>query len=472
MTPPQRLRTALARALVTEPELLILDAPLRTLDPRSREECRDDLRQVHAEAGVTTMVLTDDPDEAMAMADVLAVMDLGRIVQFGPAHELYSRPADVFVARLLGPTNLLQGQVDSRPSDLRGEMIVRTPLGRLIARSGPGVPGQGTPVTISVRPETLTASSTVPAGWNRFPATVERIVFRGELRQIHARGPGDWPVLISVLQSQSQGIREGQSLTLSVAPEHVVVLPGKFALGNGIARAGGRRAGLTSTPQSQDDVTLDRRGRRRPPAAVEPAIQQFLRRGSMIPDGDRHHRAQSARLEHGVDVIRDPDDHVVVKFILDRPRRRTRPGALVPSPSSTHPSTSRADVIPRAVRQSACMGTPGGDPATRASARGTTSLRRLDDSRPLQVQMAMTTLPKWAPLSRYLRASTAWSNGKTRSTTGLQLAGLDGLEHRLEHAARADEDPLEPDVFHQERDRVEFAAAPSGRRSGRCTRLT
>ena len=85
-------------------------------------------------------------------------MDLGRIVQFGPAHELYNRPADVFVARLLGPTNLLQGQVDSQSGDLRGEMIVRTPLGRLIARSTPERPGQGAPVTISIRPETLTAS--------------------------------------------------------------------------------------------------------------------------------------------------------------------------------------------------------------------------------------------------------------------------------------------------------------------------
>src|SRR6185437_360386 len=127
----------------------------------------------------------------------------GRIVQFGPIEELYNRPADVFVARLLGPTNLLQGQVESQPGDLRGEVIVRTPLGRLVARSASGAPGPGAPVTVSIRPETITASSTVPSGWNRFPATVERIVFRGGIRQVHARGPGDWPVLISVLQSQS-----------------------------------------------------------------------------------------------------------------------------------------------------------------------------------------------------------------------------------------------------------------------------
>jgi ABC-type Fe3+/spermidine/putrescine transport system ATPase subunit len=231
LTAPQRIRTALARAMVTEPELLILDEPLGGLNARAREECWEDLRRVHAEAAITTLVLTSDADEALALANQLAVMDLGRIVQVGAAHDLYNRPADVFVARLLGPTNLLQGQVESRGVDLRGEVVVRTPLGRLIGRSGPGTPGQGAPVTISVRPETLAIASTVPAGWNRFPATIEGITFRGALRQIQARGPGDWPILVSVLQSQSPGMREGQSLTLSVAPEHVVVLPGKFALG-------------------------------------------------------------------------------------------------------------------------------------------------------------------------------------------------------------------------------------------------
>ncbi|HKI19150.1 MAG TPA: ABC transporter ATP-binding protein [Isosphaeraceae bacterium] len=231
LTPPQRLRTALARALVAQPELLLLDSPLGQLDPRAREDCWDDLRRIHAEAGVTILVLTDDPLESLALAGRLALMDLGRIVQVGVPQELYNRPHDVFVTRMLGPANLLQGQVESQVDDQRGEVVVRTPLGRLIGQMSPGQTSPGTPVTISVRPETVSLGPTTPAGWNRFPATIERIIFRGELRQIHARGPGDWPIVVSALQSQSQNLREGQALTLSVAPEHVVVLPGKFAVG-------------------------------------------------------------------------------------------------------------------------------------------------------------------------------------------------------------------------------------------------
>ncbi len=215
---------------MTQPEVLVLDAPLAPLDPRIREECRDDLRRIHLEAAVTILVLTDDAAEALALADRLAVMDLGKIVQVGPPQELYSRPHDVFVARMLGPTNLLQGQLESQMNDHRGEVVVRTPLGRLIGQMIPGHTNHGTAVTISVRPETVCVGPTTPAGWNRFPATIERIIFRGEIRQIHARGPGEWPITVSALQSQSQNLREGQSLTLSVAPEHVVVLPGKFAV--------------------------------------------------------------------------------------------------------------------------------------------------------------------------------------------------------------------------------------------------
>jgi ABC-type Fe3+/spermidine/putrescine transport system ATPase subunit len=230
LTAPQRLRAALARALVTEPELLVLDEPLRRLDPRVRDEAADDLRRAHAETGLTMLVLSEEPAEALSLADCLAVMDLGRIIQSGKPQELYNRPIDVFVARLLGPTNLLQGQVESHAIDMTNEVVIRTPLGRLIGQTIPGMTTQGSPVTISVRPETLSLGPTIPAGWNRFPVTIERIVFRGDLRQIHARGPGDWPVTVSALQCQSQSLREGQSLTLAVSPEHVVVLPGKFAV--------------------------------------------------------------------------------------------------------------------------------------------------------------------------------------------------------------------------------------------------
>jgi ABC-type Fe3+/spermidine/putrescine transport system ATPase subunit len=233
LTPQQKLRTALARALVTQPAFVVLDEPLGSLEPRAREECWDDLRRVHAETGITMLAFTDNPIEALALADQLAVMDLGKIVQCGTPQELYSRPLDVFVARLLGPTNLLQGQVESQMTEAKGEVVVRTPLGRLIGHMIPGHAGPGAPVTISVRPETVSLGPSTPAGWNRFPATIERIIFRGELKQIHLRGPGDWPVVVSALQSQSTSLREGQSLTLSVAPEHVVVLSGKFAVGRG-----------------------------------------------------------------------------------------------------------------------------------------------------------------------------------------------------------------------------------------------
>lgn len=225
----QKKRVALARAIVGRPELLILDEPLGGLDPRVHAEFREDIRRTHAETGVTTLVLTSDTRDALALADRLAVMDLGRIVQVGTPVDVYTRPSDAFVARLLGLTNLVQGQVDGLSA--RGEVIVRTPFGRLIGRSASGAIANGTPVTLAIRPESLVLGPSVPAGSNRFPATVERLEFLGETRQVHLRGPGEWPALASALQSQSQGLREGQSLTVSVAPENVVVLVGKYAVG-------------------------------------------------------------------------------------------------------------------------------------------------------------------------------------------------------------------------------------------------
>jgi ABC-type Fe3+/spermidine/putrescine transport system ATPase subunit len=227
LAPSQRLRAALARAMVIEPELLILDEPMARLEPRARPEFRDELRRLHAETETTTLVLTSDPREALAMADRLAVIDLGRVVQVGPPADVYNRPVDGFVARFLGPTNLIQGQVEG--TDARGDLIIRTPLGRLIGQSGAGPLPAGAPVTVAIRPESIALGPTVPPGSNRFAATLERQTFLGEVRQVDLRGPGDWPISAMALQGQSGGLREGQGVTASVPPELVVILPGKFA---------------------------------------------------------------------------------------------------------------------------------------------------------------------------------------------------------------------------------------------------
>lgn len=227
LSPLQRRRVGLAAALVARPEVLVLDDPLGPVPGRDRAELRDAIRRVVTETGLTTLMTGSDPREALALADQVAVMDLGKILQAGDPSTAYNRPVDPFVARYLGDTNLIQGQVDSL--DARGDVVVRTPLGRLVGRTEAAGLAPGSPVTLSIRPEALGLGAAAPHGSNRFPATVERLVFLGEVRQVHLRGVGDWPVVALALQPQSTQLREGQPLSVHVAPEQVVVLPTRHA---------------------------------------------------------------------------------------------------------------------------------------------------------------------------------------------------------------------------------------------------
>jgi ABC-type Fe3+/spermidine/putrescine transport system ATPase subunit len=227
LTPWQRRRVALARALVTEPELLLLDDPTAGLQGHDRDEWLEELKRLHAETETTTLVLTGDPREALSVADRLAVLDLGRVLQLGTPAEVYHRPTDSFVAQYVGPTNLVQGQLEA--IDPRGEAVVRTPLGRLIGLAPPQPLDGGSPVTVSIRHEALALGGAPPANANRFAATVERQVFLGELRQVFLRGPGDWPITALTLQSPATDLRDGQSLTVSVTPSQVIILPSRVS---------------------------------------------------------------------------------------------------------------------------------------------------------------------------------------------------------------------------------------------------
>src|SRR6185436_2589468 len=113
----QQQRVALARAIVRRPSLLLLDEPLSNLDARLRDAMRRELSTLIRQIGVTALFVTHDQVEALALADRVAVMDQGRIVQEGTPTEIYSHPTNLFVARFLGAANILAGTIEARDSD-------------------------------------------------------------------------------------------------------------------------------------------------------------------------------------------------------------------------------------------------------------------------------------------------------------------------------------------------------------------
>jgi iron(III) transport system ATP-binding protein len=138
----QQQRAALARALVVEPETLLLDEPLSNLDANLREEMRFEIRRLHDTYKYTTIYVTHDQTEAMTTADTIVVMNLGRVEQVGPPEDIYQRPLSEFVARFIGGTNIFRGRRIA-------EGLVD--CGALVLRCGAGEPAPGAETAISVR---------------------------------------------------------------------------------------------------------------------------------------------------------------------------------------------------------------------------------------------------------------------------------------------------------------------------------
>lgn len=151
----QQQRVALARALVVRPACLLLDEPLSNLDAQLRQELRREIRRVCKEAGITTLYVTHDQDEALSTADRIAVMQGGGLAQVGTPQELYRSPASAFVARFMGATNLIEGDIVASSDGLTH---VSTAVGHIVAAGtdgfSPGNPASGH-VTVSIRPELI-----------------------------------------------------------------------------------------------------------------------------------------------------------------------------------------------------------------------------------------------------------------------------------------------------------------------------
>jgi len=167
----QQQRLALARALAMEPQLLLLDEPLSNLDAKLRELMRFELKRLQRELGITTVYVTHDQSEALALSHAIAVMSEGRIRQIGPPRDIYERPQSRFVADFVGTTNFIDGE-------LLAAGRVRTGIGDIEIAAGGLRAGER--VLLSVRPEDVELSEIRPEGANVWQGRVDQKVFLGE----------------------------------------------------------------------------------------------------------------------------------------------------------------------------------------------------------------------------------------------------------------------------------------------------
>jgi len=224
----QQQRVALARALTTKPSVLLLDEPLSALDPFLRIRMREELKRLQVELGISFIHVTHSQDEAMALADLIVVMNDGKIEQVGAPREVYNRPATPFVARFIGGHNVLEGKLTGHEN---GHSVLLGPGGEqfLVGRSEATA---GSMVTFALRadriglfdqagaPKAVGADVVGPGGGggtaNRLPATVGLVEYQGSLvaLRLHADGFDEFSITMDEAQFYEQPVAVGDRVTV------------------------------------------------------------------------------------------------------------------------------------------------------------------------------------------------------------------------------------------------------------------
>src|SRR5437660_4250434 len=207
----QQQRVALARALAIKPKVLLLDEPLSAPDAKVRARLRDESRRVQPEVGITTLFVTHDQEEALAIADRVGVMQSGHLEQLGPPTEIYSRPATPFVAEFVGLTNRIKGEVHGGTVDVRG---TRIPLVDPDVDDGPA--------TALVRPEAVTLASNGEMEDGPLVGTVIAIAFLGAMSRVTV-DLGDTIVLAQMATSAASQTPAGTKVRLTLRPDPVLI---------------------------------------------------------------------------------------------------------------------------------------------------------------------------------------------------------------------------------------------------------
>jgi len=215
MSGGQQQRVALARALAIRPTVLLLDEPLSALDAKVRATLREEIRRVQSEVGITTLFVTHDQEEALAVADRVGVMNAGRLEQLGPPTEVYSRPASPFVAEFVGLSNRIPATVNGAQADVLG---VRLPV------VGSSVDGAGLAL---VRPEAveLAPVQSTEATGGALVGPVLAVSFLGAVSRISVDLGGNGVVLAQVPTAQAGDFVVGARARVSFRPDPVLVVP-------------------------------------------------------------------------------------------------------------------------------------------------------------------------------------------------------------------------------------------------------
>lgn len=219
----QQQRIALARALVFDPELVLMDEPLGALDKQLREHMQLEIKHIHQNLGVTVVFVTHDQAEALTMSDRIAVFDKGVIQQIDSAEALYERPANAFVASFIGENNALQGTI----SAVQGEQCTVTLDGGATVEARIGnVRETGARTQVSVRPErAYLVDDSVPAGPNQFSAQVKEIIYLGDHVRVCMALAGQPDIAVKTPISQlNRSLQAGESVRVALPPEHLRAL--------------------------------------------------------------------------------------------------------------------------------------------------------------------------------------------------------------------------------------------------------
>ncbi|MBI4247470.1 MAG: ABC transporter ATP-binding protein [Candidatus Rokubacteria bacterium] len=216
----QQQRVAVARSLVVEPEILLLDEPLSNLDANLREEMRFEIRRLHEAFGITTLYVTHDQAEAMVISDRIAVLQKGRVAQIGTAEDLFQQPRTRFVAEFIGRTNVIDGVAVGPDFVSRGDLRLRVASADL---------QPGTPVAVSIRPHQIDLSPGGATGAggpsNVLKGIIERASYLGDAVDYEVRLEGS-DIVLRVSTTPTLRLRAGESVSLSVAPAACVPLAG------------------------------------------------------------------------------------------------------------------------------------------------------------------------------------------------------------------------------------------------------